>query len=289
MSLRLSCEDIVFSEFGNLEPAQESWREEADYWEDFNRRFFASNGRSYGPQDSNVAAWLGAPDRAPYAEMARLLLPRLQERLGPLDDIDFVLFAHWLPDLHLGTSVTNFALHHLGLEGAFGFALSDRGRSAPLFALNCIDRYLQGPRRKALLMVMDQKHLLYRSELLERLDPVNCGAAMVLERDGARGKALRDYRRTAGVGIAGAGEVLAGLMRSWGCSAQGTTLIADPELLEQLRYTGPCLPNAARQLCAAPFAQLASGAARGDVVIAIHEQDCLSTIWLSAEETRAAA
>src|SRR5436190_20125643 len=102
--------------------------------------------------------------------MAEALLNRLSQRAA-ISDVDFVLLAHWLPDLHLGTSVTNFAMHHLGLSGAFGFAISDRGLSAPLFAVECIDKYLRDGRGKAVLMIMDQKHLLYKSALIDSLSP----------------------------------------------------------------------------------------------------------------------
>src|SRR5260370_40721871 len=102
--------------------------------------------------------------------MAEALLTRLA-RNAVLTDVDFVLLAHWLPDLHLGSSVTNFAMHHLGLGKAFGFAISDRGLSAPFFALDCIDKYLRSGRNKARLLVMDQTHLLYKSGLTAALMP----------------------------------------------------------------------------------------------------------------------
>lgn len=284
MTLRLDPRSIVFDEFGGLEPAEPQWLAERAYWEDYNHRFFRSNGLDYRPEDSNVDRWLTACDRAPYAFMARALLPRLSARMGDLSDIDMVLFAHWLPDLHLGTSVTNFALHHLGLTEGFGFALSDRGRSAPLFALNCLDRCLTGARRRAILMVMDQKHLLYRSALVDRLDPVNSAAVMVLDRTPGAGLAVSGYHRIPQQPAASLPATLRGLLADWGCAAAQTTLIADPALLALADHRGRGLAQDPRHLCAAPFAALARCAdLTGPVVLLCQEGAELTALCLKPQ------
>jgi hypothetical protein len=286
MTLRLDRRTIVFSEFGCLEPTEPQWLKEKAYWEDFNQRFFRSNGLPYGPADSNVDLWLTALDRAPFAFMVRELLPLLGKQ-ADLANIDFVLLAHWLPDLHLGTSVTNFALHHLGLTRAFGFAISDRGRSAPLFALNCISRYLIGERKRAVLMVMDQKHLLYRSPLVETLDPGNTAALMVLERDGSQGMHYAGYRRYPGLATPEVGKGVARLCEEFGLAAAQTTLIADPEVLSLACHSGPMRAQDPKHLCSAPFAVLSQAAdTGGDSLILIYEEQCLSAVCLREETWR---
>ncbi|WP_391349662.1 hypothetical protein [Azospirillum sp. A23] len=282
MALRLDPATIVFREFAGLEPVEPDWRKDVAYWEDYNAKFFGSNGLTYTAADSNVASWLQAPDRAPFAFMVRDLLPALERRTD-LSDIDFVLLAHWLPDLHLGTSVTNYALHRLGLENGFGFAISDRGRSASLFAVHCIARYLGQGRRRALLMAMDQKHLLYRSPLVESLDPVNSACIMVLEQDGASGLTLAGYRRCPGVTAAMLASRIGLLCRDFGLDPAGTLLIADPAVAERSDFPGPVLLQRPQHLCSAPFAALAGCPDAGsDVLMIIHEQDCLTAVAFKA-------
>lgn len=283
MNLRLDPRKIVFEEFGCLEPTEPGWLGEKDYWEDFNRRFFQSNGLVYSAADSNVDRWLTAPDRAPFAFMVRELLPVLSERTN-LADVDFVLLAHWLPDLHLGTSVTNFALHQLGLKDSFGFAISDRGRSAPLFALHCIARYLNRDRRRALLMVMDQKHLLYRSNLVETLNPGNVAALMVVESHATDGMIYAGYRRYPGVSAEDVSFGIARLCRDFGVTQACAMLIADPEVLALAGHPGPFLAQEPRFLCCAPFAALSRSARpNGDQLLVTYEQNCLSAVCLKAD------
>src|SRR5688572_4073956 len=131
----LNLEQIVWDRFSCLDPFQEQWMDELPFWEEYTAAFFRSNGIEYRSEHSNVRECLQAEDRAPFVNMVEALLPRLAEKTV-LTDVDFVLLAHWMPDLHLGSSVTNFAMHQLGLTKAFGFAISDRGLSAPFFAMD---------------------------------------------------------------------------------------------------------------------------------------------------------
>ncbi|QBF29667.1 hypothetical protein [Thalassococcus sp. S3] len=279
MTLHLDPRTLVSGEFGCLEPAQPEWLDQYDYWEDFNARFFQSNGAEYHPdRHSNVQSWLTAPDRAPYAAMADVLLTELQGR-ADLGDVDLVLMAHWMPDVHLGTSVTNFALHKLGLENGFGFAISDRGRSAPLFALQCAARYLRDGRKKALLMVMDQKHLLYRSDVVDAVQPSNSGSVMVLEAAGQGGLAYVGYERRTGIGAADTARTVAEICTEYGLDRAAVTVIADPDLTEALAKDGPVRQQTPRKLCSAPFAALAeAGSTIGNVMLLTRDADEVSAV-----------
>jgi hypothetical protein len=188
-------------------------------------------------------------------KMAEVLLTRLATNTV-LNDVDFVLLAHWLPDLHLGSSVTNFAMHHLGLDNAFGFAISDRGLSAPLFALECIDKYLRGGRKKALLMVMDQKHLLYKSDLTQALNPNNTACVMLLERRNGPGLAYLGYRRHVVTSPACLAQECLALFDTLSLRREVTTIIASDGLFAGLGLPGHIRKADPRLVCAAPFIEL---------------------------------
>jgi hypothetical protein len=255
MTPHLSLQHIVWDRFGCLEPCQPAWLDEQPYWEDYTAAFFRSNGLEYHAEDSNVREWLQAADRAPFVKMAEVLLTRLATNTV-LDDVDFVLLAHWLPDLHLGSSVTNFAMHHLGLGKAFGFAISDRGLSAPFFALDCIDKYLRGSRNKALLMVMDQKHLLYKSRLTEALMPANNACVMLLERRNGPGLVYLGYRRHVVTSPACLSQECLALFHSLSLRKEATTIIASECLFAGLGLPGHTRKADPRLVCAAPFVEL---------------------------------
>jgi hypothetical protein len=255
MALQLNLEHIVWDRFGCLEPCQPEWLDDRSYWEDYTAAFFRANGRTYRPEDSNVSGWLQAADRAPFVRMAEVLLSRLAAR-ACLRDVDFVLLAHWLPDLHLGTSVTNFAMHRLGLNSAFGFAISDRGLTAPFVAFDCIDKYLTGRRKKALLMIMDQKHLLYQSSLRASLNPDNTACVMLLTRRPTPGLAYLGYRRLVLASPSTVEHTCLAIMRSLALRSHATTFITADPLIAALHLPAHIVTANRQLVCAAPFAAL---------------------------------
>jgi hypothetical protein len=283
MTVSLDPKQIVWNTFDGLEPPIAGWQDQVGYWEDYTSRFFRSNGRDYMQEDSNVARWLSASDRAPFANMLLALLPLLRER-ADLGDLDLVILAHWLPDIHLGTSVTNLALHSLGIDDGLGFAVSDRGRSAPFFALHCIGRYLAHGRRKALLVTMDQKHLLYRSPVVEAIHPFNAASMVVLREGGAGPLNYRGYRRLSGQEYETVGRAARQLAEQFDVDLENCTLVADRHILPQVDWPGPVLPQEQRLLCSAPFAALASQEADGcDYLLMNWEDGVASGVYLSSK------
>lgn len=275
---------IVSSTFDGLEEPAPAWADQVDYWEDFTRRFFASNGRVYTESDSNVVRWLSADDRAPFAEMVRALLPSLSGR-ADLSDVDLIILAHWLPDIHLGTSVTNFALHALDLPNGLGFAISDCGPSAPLFALHCIERHLKGSKKKALLMVMDQKHLLYHSEVVQAIDPLNSASLVLIEQDARGGLRYCGYRRHHNVNPVDLSDLVHGMAADFGLAPQTCTLVAPPEIAEDLDWRGSLLLQDRRLLCSAPFAVLAEqGEHDADYLVVVPDQSSLTGVGFSTSQ-----
>jgi hypothetical protein len=275
MTPPLNLGHIVWDRFGCLEPCPEDWREAVPYWEDYTATFFRSTGREYRVADSNVKAWLEAGDRAPFVRMADVLLSRLSQRAAT-NDVDFVLLAHWLPDLHLGTSVTNFAMHQLGLRGAFGFSISDRGLSAPFFAFECIDRYVRDGRGKALLMVMDQKHLLYQSALIESLSPDNSACIMLLERRSGPGLMYLGYRRQRAAGSGSMSAPCCAMLESLALRSGRTTIITSDPLLMSVTVPADIVPADPHLVCAAPFVALAERMVPDrDYLLLTRDGDCL--------------
>lgn len=239
--------------FAGLEPFDPVWLAERDEWESYASGLFRSNGLPWRPSDSNVDQWLQAPDRSSFLAMTEELLPPLQA-VRDLSRVVLVIVAHWTPDLHLGTSVSNFILHELGLTKALGFAISERGLSAPFFAVDCVARYLQTG-QQALVLVVDQKHLLYHSPAFNPSSVQNSASLLLLEQGGP-GRPITGYRRQ----LRNPGEPLAESLRlmlaqrpEW---PAGITLVADPLTLAESGWTGPCQATEPARLCSAPFAAL---------------------------------
>ncbi len=257
MTLYVNPAEIVADAFETLEPPRPEWVEQFDYWKDYVEKFFRSNGLPFSPADCNVEQWLMAPDRAPFSEMVSQLLPRLAAQ-SDLSGTEAILFAHWLPDLHMGTSVTNFTMHRLGLANCFGFAISDRGLSAPFFAFDTLYKYLAAKGGSGLLLIADQKHLLYKSELVDRLDPLNAAAIVRLDPANRQGFAYRGYRRAPLPQDGDSAALILDLAGQFGLDPDRLTLIGPAGILDQtalppsrLRVTDD------RLVCSAPFAAFA--------------------------------
>lgn len=283
MTISIDPGQIVWRTFEGLEPPVTEWPEQVAYWEDYTSRFFRSNGRDFKQEDSNVPQWLSASDRAPFANMLLALLPLLRER-ADLSDVDLVILAHWLPDIHLGTSVTNLALYNLGIENGLGFAVSDRGRSAAFFALHCIDRYLANGRRKALLITMDQRHLLYHSDLIATINPFNAASIVVLDKNGSGALIYRGYHRLTDEQGEAVDHASRRLAQHFDIDPGSCTLIVDRQLLSQIDWPGRVLPQEQRLLCSAPFAALASDEDQpGDYLLMNWEDSVASGVYLSSK------
>jgi hypothetical protein len=284
MTLPLNLTHLVWDRFGCLEPWQQSWIEQRSYWEDYTAAFFRSNGIRYRCADSNVSEWMGAADRAPFVKMTETLLERLKNQTG-LNDLDIILLAHWLPDLHLGSSVTNYAMHYLGLSNTCGFAISDRGLSAPIFALDCIAKYLRGHRRRALLMVMDQKHLLYKSSLKDSLMPHNSACVMLLERCPGRALVFLGYRRRVLRFSDSLSAQYLEIIDSLTLRRHMTTIITSDHHVTRINLPARIVTADPHLVCAAPFVALAGNLEENrDYLLLTRDNQCLCGVGFRSPE-----
>lgn len=284
MSVSLHPQHIVWDTFGNLEPFDPVWLEELDHWESYVSSFFQANGLAWDSAQSNVEACIRAPDKAPFVRMMDQLLPQLQARVD-CQDIDVVLLAHWTPDLHLGTSVVNHVIYQLNLsEQSFGLAISDRGLSAPLFAFDALYRYIRSSARRALLLIADQKHLLYRSPLMAALAPQNSACILAVNRQNI-GWHYQGYQRSA-LHAAGLESHCAALREHFGLAAN-CGIIASPTRLAELSTKTPALPADESLLCSALFAALQRGDIYQDYLLLQQDQQIVTALAFRGAERQA--
>ncbi|MDW6093392.1 hypothetical protein SBX64_12625 [Vibrio rhizosphaerae] len=304
MKTVINQQQIIWDTFGHLETFNPEWLEQQDHWEDFIAAFFKSNGLAYDSNMSRVETCIRAEDKAAFASMFEQLLPRLRQSTD-LSDVDTVILAHWTPDLHLGTSVVNYVIHSLELgEQSFGLAISDRGLSAPFMALDCAHRYIQERDSSALLLIADQKHLLYRSALMDALAPENSACIVKINRSGS-GWSYAGYRKHTHVTERDLGQSVQEMITHFGLSPQ-TRIIASPALLTQLsdagqlpehdeasvktdeRYVGideKYIAIDEKLLCAAPFAALEQyGQPEQDYLLVRYDEGILTGVGFSHQE-----
>ncbi|MDW6001383.1 hypothetical protein [Vibrio mangrovi] len=302
MKTVINQQQIIWDTFGNLETFNPEWLEQQDHWEDFIAAFFKSNGLAYDSNMSRVETCIRAEDKAAFASMFEQLLPRLRQSTD-LSDVDTVILAHWTPDLHLGTSVVNYVIHSLELgEQSFGLAISDRGLSAPFMALDCVHRYVQERDSSALLLIADQKHLLYRSALMDALAPENSACIVKINRSGS-GWSYAGYRKHTHVTERDLGQSVQEMITHFGLSPEAR-IIASPALLAQfssglelssgqVQEHGETPGSAGEQyiaideklLCAAPFAALEQyGQPEQDYLLVRYDEGILTGVGFAHQE-----
>ncbi|MEZ8273200.1 hypothetical protein AB6C54_18450 [Vibrio splendidus] len=284
MSITIHPSNITWDTFGNLETFEPKWLEERDHWENFIEALFHSNGLSYTPStDSNVEACILSEEKAAFSSMISHLLPRLEE-CTDLAEINTVLMAHWTPDLHLGTSVVNHVIHTLGLApDSFGLAISDRGLSAPLFALDCLANYLNTAANPGLLLISDQKNLLYKSDLITSKKPENSACILKVE-SGGEGWQYQGYRRVDDVTPQELGATIRCIQTELELSPSACIIASDP-CLTLLPCFSERIATDEHLLCSAPFVALQSkGRVEHDHLMVIYEDGLLYTAGFKGQE-----
>lgn len=256
MNLAINPKTVVWDTFGGLEPPKPEWKDQISYWEDYAEKFFKSNGMTFKPEDSNVENWLMSDDRAPFADMVGELLPRLED-VADLEEIDAILFAHWLPDIHLGTSVTNYAMHKLGLKNCLGFAISDRGLSAPFFAFDALYKFLINGRKRGLLIISDQKHTMYKSDIIEEINPHNTTCIVPLDLSKSEGLKYKGYRRAFIKEGQSPTELIKDLMVDFDLPSDQTVVIGPRSITDDPAFENRRITTNERLVCTAPFAAFA--------------------------------
>lgn len=252
MNLCLDPADIVCESFHHTEVAMPEWDVDIPHWRSYMQHFFKANGQTLSPQHDQVQAWVTSTERASFSDMIALLLPRLAAVVDPTR-VQTVLMAHWTPDLHMGSSVVNAAIHQLGLSACLALAISDRGPDAGLFALDGLNDCLADKDEDGLLLIAEQKNLMYFSPLMAALQPENNACVCLLNKQ-QRGLRYRGFRRVpvAQWSTARLLDVAAQL----GLAPQRLTLIGPARLLEAAHADVQSFAINPHLLCAAPFVAL---------------------------------
>jgi 4-hydroxymandelate oxidase len=112
-----------------------------------------------------------------YGEMAESLIA---EVVGPGDEVDLLVLAFAVPDLTPGRATATY-LSHVCPGNPLAFAICDQGRAAAFTGLRIIREYLDtGGCRRALLVVVEQADLPYRTEPPAVLPAGHTGVALLL-------------------------------------------------------------------------------------------------------------
>lgn len=281
MTLCLDPADIVFQSFHQTEAPMPEWDLDIPHWRSYVQHFFQANGATLSPQDDHVQAWVTSTERASFSAMIAVLLPRLAAVIDPAR-VKTVLMAHWTPDLHMGSSVVNAAIHQLGLSACLALAFSDRGPDAGLFALDGLNDCLAGKDEDGLLLIAEQKSLMYASPLMAALKPEN-NACVCLLNTRQRGLRYRGFKRVPPAQWSEASLLQA--VEQLGLSKERLTLIGPARLLEAAYVGTRAYAVNPHLLCAAPFVALRTlWEPQRDYLLISENDNGVSLCGLAAEE-----
>ncbi|TWC22889.1 MULTISPECIES: hypothetical protein [unclassified Pseudomonas] len=281
MTLCLDPTDIVFQSFDHTEVPQPEWDTDIPHWRSYAQHLFQANGETLNPQHDQVQAWVTSPERASFSDMITALLPRLAAVIEP-GRVKTVLMAHWTPDLHMGSSVVNAAIHQLGLSACLALAISDRGPDAGLFALDGLNDCLAGKDEDGLLLIAEQKNLMYFSPLMAALQPENNACVCLLNKQ-QRGLRYQGFRRTPV--DQWSSESLLRAIEQLGLVKERLVLIGPARLLEIAPVGTQSFAVNPRLLCAAPFVALrALWQPQCDYLLISENDNGISLCGLAAEE-----
>ncbi len=265
--MQLDLNNMAYRQFGGLEQIGSEERANADFLAGYVEKLFASNGLEIAKEDLRIVDWLNAPDRAPYANMANQLWQDLAPQIDP-NRVGLVLMAHWMPDVHLGTSVTNYLMHIGNITDGIGFSLSECGTTAPFVALDWMNRYItRYPHKTGLLLVCDQRNLMYRSVVHDALDPVNIGC--LIQMSNTRGLHFVGLERSQSE--YGTSNLLHRAAERFGMNPARTTLVGST--LPDLPRFADRIEACPRQLCAAPFVAIAEAGQRNTDYLILTETE----------------
>ncbi|SLM65076.1 MULTISPECIES: hypothetical protein [Dickeya] len=255
-------------------PAQEY------YWHDYTTRLFASNGLRWQEQLVNPQQYAKVVSNlTSFINMIGNLLPEYQAG-NDTAHIDSVLMAHWTPDVHLGSSVVNYVIESLKLPACLALTISDRGPDAALFAFSSIANCQQDDDHDALLLIADQRHLLYRSALMTSLDPQS-NACLFSVSGHEQPLRYQGFCRQAQPDTASLTPAVQRLSHHFSLRTHRLCVIAEPLLLAGLPASITPIATNPRLVCAAPFVALAEHYQPGqDYLLLVQHQQHLSALAL---------
>ncbi|MFU2318504.1 hypothetical protein [Rahnella sp. PCH160] len=279
--LYLDPDDIISQSFHHTEVPLPEWEVDIPHWRSYVQHFFAASGEPLSEKDEQVNAWISSNERAAFSDMVATLLPHLAPVVQP-QRVKTVLMAHWTPDLHMGSSVVNLAIHQLGLSDCLALAISDRGPDAALFALDGLRDCLHGKAEDGLLLIAEQKSLMYSSPLMERLQPEN-NACLCLVNTQQRGLRYLGYQRLKT--STDFSETILQSVEHFGLARERLILIGPEKCLANLHESFTTFAVNPRLLCAAPFVALRENWQPGrDYLLMSEHNGWISLCGMSAAE-----
>lgn len=248
----LDPKNIYYRSFVFTEKNQPEWQQEIPHWRSYIQHFFHSNGLQLTDEQERVDEWINSPERAAFSDMILALLPEVKPVISP-ERIKSILMAHWTPDLHMGTSVVNAAIHALDLADCLALAISDRGPDAALFAMDGLNDCLDNKDEDGLLLIAEQKNLLYYSPLLDALKPEN-NACICLVNTRRQGLEYRGYTKRVQDKLSS--DLVNEVIHKACLNPVKTIVIGPASALEQIRGEFHLQPTESSLLCSAPFVSL---------------------------------
>lgn len=125
--------------------------------------------------------WLEKGNNNSYHNMAAEILD--DERWKQeISRTDLFILAYSFPNIRPDISIVNYIMDRYG-AGFLSFAINDMGFAAPFMALHIINQYLkESGFSRAMLLVMDQTSLPYKTKELQEVSGVDTGALLLMDR-----------------------------------------------------------------------------------------------------------
>ena len=103
----------------------------------------------------------------------------------------------------------------------------------------------------------DQKHVMYKSDLVHRLDPKNAACVVHVDTENQSGMRYAGYCRHVRTAGESAASAIAAILDGMGLDPARTCPVGPATLLDQVRSGADRIETQSRLVCSAPFAALA--------------------------------
>jgi len=149
----------------------------------------------------------------------------LHERKLPKPDV--LIVSHLVPNCVSYNSTTSMLLDRYQLE-AYAFAISDQGTAPMLTAMRLCRDLLGGPRKRAIILGIDQTSVPLNHAVLDEREAVDTCIGLYVDSDvHSKGLSFVDYR-THKLGSQTVSDLTTGLLRDHGVTSESVRAVASP-------------------------------------------------------------